>query len=137
MPDYDEGWGRESSTEGISCAKCGRVYQPTNSCEPCPFCEVATLKAQRDAFEAIVATLPKCNRLVDGELVCDRPVTPGMEVWFWNGFPDCAIGEPEKVTAIILDADDTGEWLINDGSLASHFYDSREAAEAAKGKSGA
>lgn len=48
---------RDESTEGERCKECRRVYQPTNSCEPCPFCrvaeleaEVTTLKTQRDAF---------------------------------------------------------------------------------------
>ncbi len=96
---------------------------------------IASLKGEIRELRAIVDTLPKCNRLIDGKLVCDKPVTPGMEVWSWNGFPNCRIEGPEKVTAIILD-DDEGEWLINDDESGSHFFDSREAAEAVEAAKG-
>lgn len=121
MPDYDEGWGRESSTEGISCAKCGRVYQPTNSCESCPFCRVVEL-------EAIVDKLPKCNRLVDGKLVCDKPVTPGMIVWFES---DCGELWSEPALHFVYGTLDSN--LTREGwKRLVKCFDSREAAEAAK-----
>ena len=27
------------SNEGWRCEDCGRIYGPTNSCDPCPYCE--------------------------------------------------------------------------------------------------
>ncbi len=82
---------------------------------------------------ATVDTYPTCNRLVNGKIVCDKAVTLEMEVWFWNGFSDCRIEGPEKVTAIISDEHED-EWLANDGLSPHHFYDSREAVEVAKGE---
>ena len=141
MPDYDEGWGRESSTEGISCAKCGRVYQPTNSCESCPFCRVVEL-------EAIVETLPKCNRLDKwGKLVCDKPVILGRTrvylFWYPTALDTLVSGMP-YATTIGLSCDGRDDpyirvaWehdgrIYGDGQVrASECSDSREAAEAAK-----
>lgn len=97
---------------------------------------VEQLRARLAELEAVVATLPKCWRLVDGKLVCDKPVTPRMEVWFWNGFPDCRIEGPEKVTEITFDEHDPDAELEVNEESPCHFYDSREAAEAAKNATG-
>ena len=50
------------------------------------------------AMADAVAKLPKCWRLVDGELKQDCPVVPGMDVWFAEGFESstfrrCIVGE--------------------------------------------
>lgn len=75
-------------------------------------------------LQAIVDTLPKCNRLVDGVLVCDKRVTPGMVTF-------CGDRRPFS-----------HQWdmrLPSGETYADHckrdnerHFDSREAAEAAR-----
>lgn len=101
---------------------------------------VATTEQLQDRIaelEAIIDTLPKCNRLNEaGELVCDKPVTPGMVVFVidseWSDD-----GEPIELTVKGME----GPGLLVDNTYGERepidpaiCYDTREAAEAAKGK---
>lgn len=85
-------------------------------------------------LQAIVAALPKCNRLVVGDgkkrLVQDCPIVPGMEITV----PGRGVCEDElweiKVTAV----DGRGFITTNIGGRAQHWhcslcFDSPEAAE--------
>lgn len=71
---------RDDSTEGDRCEKCGRAACLSNSCEPCPFCEVERLvKAlftirrltiRRDGLEHVARVA------VDAVLSYDEPQQP-------------------------------------------------------------
>jgi hypothetical protein len=104
------------------------VYQPTNSCDSCPWCRV-------DELEAIVATLPKCNRLVDGKIVCDKPVTPGMTIWYWlsDGEPGLPSENSMLISCKLHSFHRTTTLTEMDGWLQFQYcYDTLEAAEAAR-----
>ena len=77
-----------------------------------------------EAAEAIVDALPKCWRLVDGELVQDCPVVPGMRVW--------RIKWPTALGHVVVGVRRTQVRLNGMGDLcrSDELADTREAAEA-------
>ena len=115
---------RDESNEGGPCDKCGRIYVPQRM-ERCPYCIIADL-------EAIVDTLPKCNRLVDGKLVCDKPVTPGMVLFVLHRsegiIDECEVASLSRYK-VTWTKPDSLEYI---GARHDSCFDTREDAEAAK-----
>ncbi len=109
--------------------------------EVCPEHPLSHAKAEIERLEAIVDKLPKCWRLVEnGKLVRDVPAVPGMDAWH---------REPDTETLMRFGPlawrvrGIEREWLRVgrvDGLGADRllpvidFYDTKEAAEAARGK---
>ena len=117
---------RKTTSEGIRCADCGRVWQPLHSEELCPFCEAKRL-------QGIVDTLPKCWRLNEhGQLVRDVPVVPGMTIWIYGSYGS---GQASQLWEHIVY--DLSIFGASDGDRYhwphKDSYSTREAAEAARG----
>lgn len=88
--------------------------------------DIDQLKAQVKEQAEVIDKLPKCWRLVDGKMVRDVPVVPGMQVWYYS-----INGYLKKRTVL---------WIRRSGNLMFHrkrlrhstgCYSTREAAEAA------
>lgn len=97
---------------------------------------LSNLECRIEELHAIVATLPKCNRLVNGKLVQDVPVVPGMDIFFWE-YPDMKILRHLPATGGVTDTNDMGIALeLNDEPGFLHLvppkeaYDTEEAARA-------
>lgn len=94
--------------------------------------EIEQLQARATELDAIVDTLPKCNRLNEaGELVCDKPVVLEMPVWLAE--------MPARFQVTKIELCGVVEIGINLNAAnyrratAGDLYDSCEAAEAARG----
>ncbi len=97
-------------------------------------CEDAIIELDR--LQAIVAKLPKCWRLVDGVLVTDCPVVPGMNAWVCGRYNPTP--EPVGILSTTLEGEDNDGVEVRDGDGREWFvgyenlYDTKEAAEAAR-----
>lgn len=101
------------------------------------------LRNQLASANATIDRLPKCWRLVDGKLVQDCPVAPGMEVYLPNGGP--RPGEVDYVgeSGVLLVNDDIAWPPSPDGESdgwsvrkADSLCSTHAAAEAANAKEG-
>ena len=83
-----------------------------------------------DRLREIEAALPKCNRIKDGVLVCDRPVVPNMRVW--------RLEWPTPLGDVVSNVSRFKVRLESKGDLYAgrELADSREAAELARENTG-
>jgi hypothetical protein len=127
---YDTGVGSEAwkrKREGERAAVHERIEQDREAV-------LNQLKARIAELEATVDTLPKCNRLVDGKIVCDKPMHPGMTIFLLH-LSGGTIDEREVVSVSRHQV----SWTKPDsrGCTSVFFsccFDSLEAAKATKGK---
>ena len=108
------------------CCKCGTasgwIWTVVDQ-HWCPSCMAVELIR----LQAIIAKLPKCNRLVGRKLVCDCPVVPGMVVWIAS---PCV----REYDVFVIKGEGWVELSRGMGFTirpADEIYDTREAAEAA------
>lgn len=101
--------------------------------EECDELRTQLAKQQREmaALRAVVSQLPKCWRVVDGKLAQDVPVVPGMDAW---------LTEPDVHCVMVTTIDDRDNCETHFHGFrhslvgAICLFDSREAAEKARGK---
>ena len=92
--------------------------------------QIRDLKAQLTQRDAVIDKLPKCWRLVDGALVKDCPVVPGMEVWSLSG-------EKHDIIEITCNSGKPLVWDFADSRLnIGDYYSTEAAAAAARDKEG-
>lgn len=135
---------RQPNGEHLQCPLCRQYLDYDGTCpEGCgnigqwlSIYEKAQDAVDKNAtLQAIVDTLPKCSRLVDGVLVCDKAVTPGMTIWYWlsDGEPGLPSENSMLISCKLHSFHRTATLTEMDGWLQFRYcFDSREAAEAAR-----
>jgi hypothetical protein len=76
--------------------------------KPCPRCGTY---CEQESDKAIVAQLPTCWRLVDGKLVQDEPVVPGMKLYAPN-----QLGNPDISETVASEVGDYSIWANSPGA---------------------
>ena len=84
------------------------------------------MQARIAELEAIVATLYTCGRLVDGKVVCDKAITPGMILFVAHPDSGTILSWQPEVDTLRLKGPGDSHWTIR----PFQCFDSREAAEA-------
>lgn len=92
--------------------------------------EIQQLRRHARIDGEIITTLPKCNRLVNGKIVCDKHVVLGMAVWLKGRLLSLRVNAIDDFGMVELGRTASRANYLQ--VAANNLFDSREAVEAAK-----